>query len=394
MKKLIAGVGIAMFALGTVTPVGAAPPDPGTVTHACGGSVTFGGAPTELDYLLVFTAADPNTNVLGNRAWPGQTWPLAPGDYRWVIDGFPPSGALLASGSFTIVACPTPPVITTKCGGSVTATGVPYANANGGWYLMVEPGATRHTFGGATSGTFHLAPGSYTYEFTYEGDPFTQNGFDGKFTIAACPTPTPTPTPTTTCQQTGNQLVQNVTFTTSEGTFPTLAGHVAPGDHVVANFTVPANCSVVLSFVSYQAPGPTFDANTASQQTVFDSQDGVTFAAGDHSMAVTVPPCYFQVEFVRGTVIQHLGPAGSTNFYGAQGRLISEDTGGTTACGGGGGTQGLTTPTTPTTPPQTGVLGITTPGTGVTLAIGASAALVSVGLLLVLAAARVRRKAL
>jgi hypothetical protein len=196
-------------------------------------------------------------------------------------------------------------------------------------------------------------------------------------------------TSTDTCQFSGKQLVQSVSFTDNEGTFATLAGHVQPGDHVVANFTVPANCSVVLSFVSYQAPGATYDPNTASQQTVFNSQDSVTFAAGDHSMAVDIPSCFFQVDFVLGAVIDQLGPG---NFYDAQGRLISTGNGGITTCGGGG-TQGITTPTTPTTPPQTGVLGITTPGTGVTLAIGASAALVIVGLLLVLAA-RVRRKAL
>jgi hypothetical protein len=195
-----------------------------------------------------------------------------------------------------------------------------------------------------------------------------------------------------TCEQSGNQLVQNVSFTTSEGTFPTLAGHVQPGDHVVVNFTVPANCSVVLSFVSYQAPGATYDPNTASQQTVFNAQDSVTFSAGNHSMAVDVPPCFFQVDFVRGAVIQHLGPAGSSNFYDAQGRLVSSGTGGTSACTGGG-TLGVTTPTTTPQSPAGGTLAISVPPTGAGLAIGTSAALVILGLLIVLAA-QVRRKAL
>jgi hypothetical protein len=201
-----------------------------------------------------------------------------------------------------------------------------------------------------------------------------------------------TTTSTDTCQFSGKQLVQSVSFTDNEGTFATLAGHVQPGDHVVANFTVPANCSVVLSFVSYQAPGATYDPNTASQQTVFNSQDSVTFAAGDHSMAVDIPSCFFQVDFVSGAVIDQLGPG---NFYDAQGRLISTGNGGITTCGGAGGTQGITTPGTPTTPqsPAGGVQGITLPMTGAGLAIGTSAALVIVGLLLVLAA-RVRRKAL
>jgi hypothetical protein len=134
-----------------------------------------------------------------------------------------------------------------------------------------------------------------------------------------------------TCQQSGNQLIQNVSFTTNQGTSSSLSGKVASPDHVVASFTVPAACSVEVSLVSYQAPSSSFDPKTASQQTVFDSKDA-TFAAGAHSLAVNVPACYFQVDFVRGAVIQHLGPDGSNNFYGAQGRLISASNGGSKSC--------------------------------------------------------------
>jgi hypothetical protein len=140
---------------------------------------------------------------------------------------------------------------------------------------------------------------------------------------------------TTTCQQSGNQLIQNVSFTTNQGTSSSLGGKVASPDHVVASFTVPTNCSVEVSLVSYQAPSGSFDSKTASQQTVFDSKD-MTLAAGAHSLAVNVPACYFQVDFVRGAVIQHLGPDGSNNFYGAQGRLISAANGGSRSCGSGG----------------------------------------------------------
>jgi hypothetical protein len=45
-------------------------------------------------------------------------------------------------------------------------------------------------------------------------------------------------------------------------------------------------------------------------------------------MEVSVPNNYFQVDFVYGCVIEHLGPAGSNNFYGAQNRLIDHDYGG------------------------------------------------------------------
>lgn len=192
-----------------------------------------------------------------------------------------------------------------------------------------------------------------------------------------------------TCQQSGNQLVQNVGFTTGKGTFTSLTGNVASGNHLVASFTVPANCTVVVSLVSYQAPSATYDPGTASLQTVFASQDGVSFGAGTHSLAINIPACFFQVDFVRGVVIQHLGPKGSNNFYGVQGRLISAGNGGTTACGVIGGITQTPTPQsvlgiTTTTTPQGNVAGIATPPAGVNLAIGSAALLAVLGLLLVL----------
>ncbi|MEA3137784.1 MAG: hypothetical protein QOC71_2065, partial [Thermoplasmata archaeon] len=107
-----------------------------------------------------------------------------------------------------------------------------------------------------------------------------------------------------------------------------LGGNVHAGDLVRVDFTIAAPCQdIQLSLVSYMAPGPTFDADTAHLQVVHDSDTGF-FDAGDHSMDVTIPPCFFQVDFVFGPVIEHLGPAGTDNFYGAQGRLIDGDNGG------------------------------------------------------------------
>ena len=45
-------------------------------------------------------------------------------------------------------------------------------------------------------------------------------------------------------------------------------------------------------------------------------------------MKVTIPNCYFQVDFVCGDYIDRFGPAGSNVFYSAQGRLESADNGG------------------------------------------------------------------
>jgi hypothetical protein len=40
-----------------------------------------------------------------------------------------------------------------------------------------------------------------------------------------------------------------------------------------------------------------------------------------------VPSCAFDIAFVKGAVIEKLGPAGSDNFYSPQGRLIDGDSG-------------------------------------------------------------------
>ena len=106
-----------------------------------------------------------------------------------------------------------------------------------------------------------------------------------------------------------------------------LRGNVHPGDTVSATFTVAAGHTDLLSLVSYSAPAGYFDANTASQQVVFN-QAGGSFGPGTYTLSVVVPNSYFQVDFVCGPVIPTLGPAGSSNFYSPQGRLESADNGG------------------------------------------------------------------
>ena len=77
-----------------------------------------------------------------------------------------------------------------------------------------------------------------------------------------------------------------------------------------------------MSLVSYTAPGATFDANTASQQAIFDADTG-TFTSGTYTLTVHIPNSFYQVDFVCGTPIDHFGPAGSNIFYSAQCRLFS-----------------------------------------------------------------------
>jgi LPXTG-motif cell wall-anchored protein len=86
---------------------------------------------------------------------------------------------------------------------------------------------------------------------------------------------------------------------------------------------------------------------------------------------VNVPSCFFQVDFVKGKPIMHLGPAGSSNFYSDQGRLLAAVNGGMKSCSTGTtvvpptNTPPPTTVVPPaedvtTTPPQT-VAGVQTP---------------------------------
>ena len=108
---------------------------------------------------------------------------------------------------------------------------------------------------------------------------------------------------------------------------PDLRGHIHEGDTVKVRFSVATGHTATLALVSYTAPGSSFDATKASLQSVYQFATG-TFTPGCHTMTVTIPKCYFQVDFVCGDYIDHFGPAGSNVFYSAQNRLISADNGG------------------------------------------------------------------
>jgi len=156
-----------------------------------------------------------------------------------------------------------------------------------------------------------------------------------------------------------------------------LQGLTAGGTASVT-FTMSNGCTgKELTLVSYTAPSATYSADTASQQEVFSVKTG-TYTNGSFTLSVAVPSCFFQVDFVTGSVIEHLGPAGSSNFYGS--RLIAGANGGMTACSTGSigtttdttGSNTSTTASTVTTttghavagvqtPPSTGAVGIVTP---------------------------------
>jgi hypothetical protein len=138
----------------------------------------------------------------------------------------------------------------------------------------------------------------------------------------------------TQCVNTGT--VTNVKYLINNQVFTSLKGNVKPGVPVKVCFDIPAGTGYrTYSLVSYTAPYPVYSEQEAASQKVFSYKTitiGSTTAVTNVCLEVKVPDCYFQVDFVKGCIIEKLGPAGSTNFYAKQNRLIAFDNGGTVAC--------------------------------------------------------------
>jgi hypothetical protein len=132
---------------------------------------------------------------------------------------------------------------------------------------------------------------------------------------------------------TGNRsVISNVVFVINGVTPVTdLHGHVNEGDVIQVSFTVASGAAAQpFTLVSYTAAAPISNSSTASLQHIFASDTGL-LGPGMHSLTISVPHSFFEVDFVAGYAIDHLGPAGSNIFYASQNRLISNDHGGTHA---------------------------------------------------------------
>lgn len=156
-----------------------------------------------------------------------------------------------------------------------------------------------------------------------------------------------------------------------------VAGSISvSGGTATGSFTVAAGCTdVAVSLVSYQAPESSFDESKADQQVRYREVTG-HFDAGRHTLAVDVPSCYFQVDLVTGAPIEKLGPSGSDNFYGAQGRLVDAANGGSASC------QSPPPPSCPSTGAVTDAapIGVTGDTATVTFTVGAGCSDVEVSL--------------
>ena len=131
-----------------------------------------------------------------------------------------------------------------------------------------------------------------------------------------------------------NTALSNILYTADGKTSSDLKDVAQPGKTIKVCFTVAKGTGFsTYSFVSYKAPAPTFNRLIADMQVVFDRQTVVVGPeGGNRCMEIKIPDCYYQVDFVKGCVIEKLGPANSTNFYTDQNRLIATTTGGSAPC--------------------------------------------------------------
>jgi hypothetical protein len=96
---------------------------------------------------------------------------------------------------------------------------------------------------------------------------------------------------------------------------------VSSGDRVTAMFTVASGCQGArVALVSHTMPDPVFVKDHVAQQKIFDSARA-SLAGGPHTLGpVTVPNCYFQIDFA-------VFGKGATPAF-----LYSSATGGTVPC--------------------------------------------------------------
>lgn len=166
----------------------------------------------------------------------------------------------------------------------------------------------------------------------------------GQTTEASAQTVDANPTLGAAATCVGSDAIDSVSYVVDGNPVSSLSA-VQQGSTVQANFVVKAGCTVDFGLAAYEAPQATWDPAKANLQELFVSKAG-NFGPGAHSLEVTVPDCYYQVDFFTGAVLPQLS---ATVNYSAQGRLISFTNGGSEACVEGTELTTTTIPTTTTT---------------------------------------------
>jgi SdrD B-like domain/Prealbumin-like fold domain len=110
-----------------------------------------------------------------------------------------------------------------------------------------------------------------------------------------------------------------------------LAGNTNQGDTITVNFTNSGSMATTYTLVSYVAPNGNFNTANLQGQTIFQYDTETVAPGAKGSLTVTLPNCYFQLDFVCGLAIPQL--AGNSNdLYHAQNRYIDGDTDGSQVC--------------------------------------------------------------
>jgi predicted outer membrane repeat protein len=208
-----------------------------------------------------------------------------------------------------------------------------YKDLNGNGVLDSSDGAPVATITSGADGTYSftgLAPGKYIIAETVPtGDVETAPNLPDYYAVTVAASAN-TGNLNFDNFQVPNCPLQNVYYTINGSCtkITNLRGATAQGETVTVTFTVPSTSApMVYSLVTYNAPDSVFNASDASQQTIYQDATG-TFGPGTHTLTVTIPNNYYQIDFVCGAAIDKLGPAGSNIFYSAQNRLDSADNAG------------------------------------------------------------------
>ena len=153
-------------------------------------------------------------------------------------------------------------------------------------------------------------------------------------TATATASPTATSTPISNCS--GANLVEAFRFEITRGKTVIQASNLAgvqAGDSVRAYFDLKSGCNnVEIALPAYESLEPYWNINTADQQRyVAQPKDHGYFSASQPAsqryVETRVPSCYFQIDFVTGSIITRLSPS---NLYGS--RKIDWKNGGSPAC--------------------------------------------------------------
>jgi hypothetical protein len=202
--------------------------------------------------------------------------------------------------------------------------------SNGTYSFMVDSAGTYYVAESVPTGYIQTGGGpNGTAGCTYYTIMATSNHSYGGYNFDDYLIPTCAPTCVSYTVTTPSHSTKTVTD---------LSGNTQQGDTVTATFTVSAGMTDQLTLVSYYAPGSTYSDATAYQQVIYQQATG-TFAPGTHTLTVTIPCDYYQIDFVCGPAINELEPNQNNDVYGpdsanilyhAEGRFISSDNDGTT----------------------------------------------------------------